>query len=341
MESRKVQQVGYSTLSVSLPRDWVKNIGLKPGDLVVFLPEKDGSLKLMPSVLVERKEEVKEFVVNSDLCDEEGMLERVIVGNYILGRDIIRIISSKRIQSTHIEEVRDILRRLIGLGIVEETPSQIVLQCSIDPTKFQIDMLLRRLSVIASTMLTEATQALVERNSELAKDAILREDEADMVYWLALRLLVSAQRTRATAEKIGFEDPLQILQYGLILVYLELIADYTEKIAKRVISFEEHKEMRNQQAMERVSNISELAHAIFQKAMDCFFSGDIKIANSVLEARKVIKMEEERLMRELPEIPHLRAIALCLTRIADRGAGIAVIAINRALEKPSKICSAY
>jgi len=52
-------------------------------------------------------------------------------------------------------------------------------------------------------------------------------------------------------------------------------------------------------------------------------------------------MEEDRLMRELPEIPHLRAIALCLTRIADRGAGIAVIAINRALEKPSKICSAY
>jgi len=341
MESRKVQQVGYSTLSVSLPRNWVKDTGLKPGDLIVFLPEKDGSLKLMPSALAERKEEVEEFVINSDLCDEEGMLERLIVGNYILGRDTIRIISSERIKSTHIEEVRDILRRLIGLGIVEETPSQILLQCSIDPTKFQMDMLLRRLSVIASTMLTETTQALVELNSELAKDAIRREDEADMVYWLALRLLFSAQRIRAVAEKIGFEDPLQILHYGLTLVYLELIADYTEKIAKRVVSFEEYKDVMNQHAMEMISNLSELAHAIFQKAMDCFFSGDIKIANSVLEARKVIKMEEERLMRELPEIPHLRAIALCLTRIADRGAGIAVIAVNRALEKPSKICSAY
>ena len=154
-------------------------------------------------------------------------------------------------------------------------------------------------------------------------------------------LLFSAQRIRAIAEKIGIEDPLQILHYGLTLVYLELIADYTEKIAKRAISFEEHKDKVNEHAMVMISNISGLAHAIFQKATDCFFSGDIKIANSVLEARKVIKMEEDRLMRELPEIPHLRAIALCLTRIADRGAGIAVIAINRALEKPSKICSAY
>jgi len=340
MESRKVQQVGYSTLSVSLPRNWVKNIDLKPGDLVVFLPERDGSLKLMPPALAERKEEVHESVVNSDLCDEEGMLERLIVGNYILGRDVIRIISSRRIQSTHIEEVRNILRRLIGLSIVEETPSQIVLQCSIDPTKFQIDMLLRRLSIIASTMLSEATQALVEFNPELAKEAIRREDEADMVYWLALRLLVSAQRIRTIAEKIGFEHPLQILHYGLTLVCLELIADYAEKIAKRAVSFEEHKDKMNRQTMEMLSHVSELAHGIFQKAIDCFFSGDIKIANGVLEARKVIKMEEERLMKELPEIPHLRAITLCLLRIADRGAGIAVIAINRALEKPSKICSA-
>jgi hypothetical protein len=41
-------------------------------------------------------------------------------------------------------------------------------------------------------------------------------------------------------------------------------------------------------------------------------------------------------MRELPEIPYLRAIISCLNKIADLGASIADIAINRALEKPSK-----
>jgi hypothetical protein len=52
--------------------------------------------------------------------------------------------------------------------------------------------------------------------------------------------------------------------------------------------------------------------------------------------QKVLEIESERLMRALPEIPYLRAIISCLNKIADLGAAIADIAINRALEKPSK-----
>ena len=342
LEIRKVQRVGYSTLSVSLPREWVKDVRLKQGDLVTFLREKDGSLKLMPNDLVERETKVEEFIVNSDLCEEQGMLERIVVGNYILGRDVITITSSDRLRSAHVEEVRRMVRRLFGLGIVEETPNRIVLQCSVDPAKFKIDMLIRRLSVIASTMQSEAVQALLEFDNKLAEDAIRREDEADMVYWLAMRLLLSAQRVRAIAEKTGLEDPLHILYYGLITRYLELIADYAEGIARNAIEFKDCcKEKVSKHVINRVDNLSELAHNIFLKAMDCFFTGDIKIAHNLLEIRKNIKREHEILMKELPEIPHLRTVVWSLTRIADNGAGIAVMAINRALEKPSKMCSPH
>lgn len=340
MESRKVQKVSYSTLSVSLPRGWVKDVGLKKGDLIMFLREKDGSLKLMPRELAAREAKAEEFVVNSDLCDEPGMLERIVVGNYILGRDVITITSSSRLKGTHVEEVRRMVRRLFGLGIVEETPNRVVLQCSIDPAKFKIDMLIRRLSLIAATMQNEAVQAFLEFDPKLAEDTIRREDEVDMVYWLAMRLLLSAQRVRAIAEKTGLEDPLHILYYGLIIRYLELIADYAENIARTAIEFKERRNERiSKQVIMRIHNMSELAHNIFLKAMDCFFTGDIKIAHHLLEIRKNIKKEHEILMKELPEIPHLRAIVWTLTRIADNGAGIAMMAINKALEKPSKLCS--
>jgi phosphate uptake regulator len=341
VESRKIQRVGYSTLTVSLPSNWAKNMGLKPGDVVNLLPESDGSLKLVPNVLAEHKEETNEFTINSDLCNEQGMLERIIVGNYILGRDVLIIMSSKRIRSIHVEEVRRILHSLIGLGIVEETPRKIVLQCSIDPVKFQIDMLMRRLCVIASTIHTEAAEALVKFDPELAKDAISREDEADMMYWLAMRLLLSAQRIRSTAKKIGLEDPLQVLYIGLVLGYLELIADHATNIARNVVELQKYKDKISRRVIERISNISELTHTVFQKAVKCFFTGDMEIANSVLEMRKAIKAEEETLMKELPEVPHLRCITIGLTRIADSGADIAVIAINRALEKSNKMCSAH
>ncbi len=340
METRKVQKVGYSSLSVSLPSDWVKETGLKRGDTVFWDEEEGGALKLFPSKLVKAKEEVKEYICNCDLCDDPKMLERIIVGSYILGRDVFSIISSERIRSEHIEEIRGIMRKLVGLGIVEETPDRITLQCSVDPRKFQVDMLLRRLSVISLTIVKESVQALVDSDESLAKDAMKREDEADMMYLLAMRLLISAQRSKEVAEEIGLKDPLHILYYGLMLRYLELIADYAEDIARRVIILlRRYKDQLPSWVIERIGNLNDLAHDLILKAVDCFFIGDIKIANSVLEMMSFIELERDRLIQELPEIPTVRCILWDIARIADNGAGIALKAINNALDRKTKICS--
>jgi phosphate uptake regulator len=340
MESRKLQKVGYSTLSVSLPSNWVKEMNLKRGDTVFLAPEKDGSLKLFPSKLLKPIEEIEEYVCNADLCDDPKMLERIIVGSYILGRDLFSIISSERVRSEHIEEVRGIMSKLIGLGIVEETADRITLQCSVDPRKFHLDMLLRRLSIISLTVVKEAVQALVDFDASLAEEAINREDEADMMYLLAMRLLISAQRRREVAEEVGLKDPLHILYFGLMLRYLEMIADYAEEIARRVIELlQKYKDRLPHWVIERISNLNDLAHDLVLKSVDCFFIGDIKIANSVLEMLTFVELERDRLMQELPEIPHLRLILWTITRIADNGASIALIAINNDLERKTKICS--
>ena len=335
LESRKVQKVGYSTITVSLPSEWVKQNNINPGDLVFLTSEKDGTLRIMPSQIA-HKEEAEEYIINTDACDEKGMLERIVVGSYILGRDVIRVTSSRRIRKEHVDEVRRIVRKLIGLGILEETPKSILLQCSVDPAKFKLDMLIRRLSIIASTILSETMQALLENNRSLAEEAINREDEADTIYYLAVRLLLCAQLKPDVAEQIGATDILFIPATRLILQYLELIADYSEDIAKKIIDLGTRKGKLAKDIVERIYHLSELAQTIFQKSLDCIFTRDLKVANGLLEMRNVLDMECDRLMRELPGIPYLRAIVSCLSKIADMGATIADIAINRALEKPSK-----
>jgi len=335
VESRKVQKVGYSTLTVSLPSDWVKRKNIKPGDLVFIVPEVDGTLRIVPSDLA-RREEAEEYVINADACDEKRLLERLIVGSYILGRDVIRMTSTNRIKSECVAEVRGIVKKLIGLGILEETPTNILLQCSIDPTKFQMDMLIRRLSLIASTIYSEAMQALLQKDTTLAVDAINREDEADMIFFLATRLLVLAQRKRGIAEKIGFTKLILIPCTCLILNYLELIADYSEYIAKQVIELEKYNAKLSEITLERIYHLSELTQTLFQKAVDCIFTRDLKIANSLLEMHEVLEREFEQEMRELPEIPYLRTIVSTLSKIADKGAIIAKLAINTTLMKSDK-----
>ncbi|MEM2912202.1 MAG: PhoU domain-containing protein [Candidatus Bathyarchaeia archaeon] len=335
MESRKVQKVGYSTMTVSLPSEWVKQNNISPGELVFIMQEKDGTLRVMPANVAQR-EEAEEHVINVDACDEKGLLERIIVGSYILGRDVIRVASSTRIGKAHVDEVRRVVRKLIGLGILEETSKGILLQCSVDPTKFKLDMLIRRLSLIASTILSEAMQAFLEKNEALANEAISREDEADTIFYLAVRLLLSAQMKPDVAEQIGATDILFIPATRLILQYLELIADYSEDMAKKIISLKVYRNKLTEETVQGIYHLSELTQTIFQKAVDCIFTRDLRIANEVVEMQKVLEMETDRLMQELPEIPYLRAIISCLNKIADLGASIADIAINRALEKPSK-----
>lgn len=342
MESRKVQKVGYSTLSISLPGRWVKTMNLKKGDLLFMSQDKSGSLRLFPSNL-QPKERIEKYICNADLCTDPKLLERIIVGCYILGSDLMSIISSERISSENSDEVRNITRKLIGLGIVEATEDTITIQCSIDPTKFKLDMLLRRLSVISLSIVKDAMKALTNFDESIASDAIKREDEADTVYLLAMRLLIVAQRRREVAEEMGLTDCLQILNLGLILRYLEIIADNAEEIARRVTELlQKYQNKLSRSIIEKISNLNELAHDLVLKSVDCFFIHDIKIANSLLEILKFTEIERDRLMEELPIIPHLRSILWNINRIAENGARIALIAINNSIDKEkNNICSKH
>ncbi|MEM3730984.1 MAG: phosphate uptake regulator PhoU [Candidatus Bathyarchaeia archaeon] len=335
MEIRKVQRVGHSTMTVSLPNEWIKEHSIKPRDLLFIMPERDGSLKIMPQHIAQR-EEAEEYIVNADACDEPGMLERIIVGSYILGRDVIRVISANRIGKNHIEEIRRIVQKLIGLGILEETPKNILLQCSIDTTKFKLDMLIRRLALIASTILSEAMQGFKEKNYDIVEEAIAREDEADKIYYLAVRLLLSAQVKPAIAEEVGMVDVLFIPAARLILQYLELVADYSEDLAREVLEMDVYRSRLPENVVDRIFHLGELTQVILQKAIECIFTRDLKVANQLLEMQKTLEVDANRLMREAPEIPYVRFMLSCLSKIADKGATIAEIAINRALEDPSK-----
>ena len=347
MQGRRIQKVGPSTLAVSLPSEWTKEQGLKKGDLIFFIPESDGSMKLKISSITEREKETEDFVINSELCDQSGLLERIIVGNYLLGRDMISIISSKRVTTQHIEEVRRVRHKLIGLGIIEETPMRIILQCSIEPMKFPIYMVVRRLYTIASTMHKESIQALSESNVELAREAVNREDDADTMHWLALRLLYSAQKNKEIAEKIGLEK-LNLLNVILIVGFLERMADWSEKIGRNVIDIENRGLSLGDKFVNEISRLSEEAFNIYSKAMESIFTGDIKLANEAIEVyKKSIEKKEEELVETLSlHLPdstsaaNLRHILWGIRRIAELGAEIAETSIDQALEKPMKICKA-
>ena len=342
MEPRKVQKVGYSTLSVSLPMAWTKKVGIQKGDLVFISEETDGALRLTTEP--GKTANNIEYVVDVDRCDNTKLLARVIVGNYVLGRSLIRVQSNRRLMREQIESIREVTHRLLGIGIIEESDLHLLLQCSIDPQKFPIETVMRRLYVLTSIMFKETLDSIVEGDLELAKDAITREYEADTIYWLMARLLASAQQSRAVSESIGIVDPMDIVQYSIIAWYLEMIGDRVNHIASAVIKLPDFRKTEDENLIERLIQIGVIAYTMFDKAVSSIFDGNLNIASDAVDMYDTIEREETTLMKRFQNGSSLELgaivseIAWDLEIIAEHSSAIAEIAIDSVLKGENDYC---
>lgn len=344
METRKVQKVGYSTLSVSLPMNWTKKMEIKKGDLVFLSEETDGALRL--TVDPGKTEDNTVYMVNVDNCDNAEVLARVIVGNYVLGRNVMKVYSSRRLMREQIESIRGVTQRLLGIGIIEESERHLILQCSIDPNKFPLETVVRRLYVITSIMFKEIMNSLIDGDMELAKDAITREYEADTIYWLLARLLASAQQSRLVSEGIGIKDPMDIVQHSIIAWYLEMIGDRVNDIAASIISLQQTRQESDDEIIERLVQIGMMAFTMFDKAVKSIFEKDLNVASDAVDLYENVENEESNLLKRFqngssPDVAAaVSQIAWDMKIIAEHSSAIAEIAIDHALTGKNDICFA-
>ncbi len=53
---RRVLKAGHSSIAVTLPKPWAEAMNLRPGDLIVFDQNDDGTLYLKPAPTVDEAE---------------------------------------------------------------------------------------------------------------------------------------------------------------------------------------------------------------------------------------------------------------------------------------------
>jgi phosphate uptake regulator len=336
MERRKIQKIGYSTLCVSLPKEWIAERGINRGEFVYLSHEKDGSLRILTENLVNVQAEPLFFTINLELFHAPRLLERLIIGCYMMGAEIITITSSSRIQSPKIEEVRQIVSRTIGLSIIEETKTSIVLNCSIDPTKFTVRQLLRRQSAITATMLEESIESFLLAKSELASDVIKRENEANSIYRLITRLLFTAQSSSELADIMGIKTQLEIPNYYQCSWALERIGDCAEQIAKITLDFQHSDETANEEQQEILSSLSKNTLEIYEKSMISFFDENLINANETINNRYNLENDVAAFLRKTGIVPFYRIVATMFDVITHNIHVIAATTIHNEAKKLHK-----
>jgi len=336
-ELRKIQITGGATYVISLPKKWVKAVGLKPKDQVALIPQADTSLLIVPKGDLKPKETSEATIEASAQARPEAVI-REFIAHYLVGYDIIRI-KLRNVRYRDLIKI-SIRQKLIGVEIMEESADEIVAQCLLGHVELPLRRALDRMHVLMLFMLRDAIKALENNDKVLAMEVVQRDDEVDRLYFFIVRQLKAAVYNRALIEEIGLSNPRDCLGYRLIAKSIERSSDHAARIADVIPTLAAPI---NGKATEGIVAMSSLAQKIHKDSMKALYKYDPKLINeSMTKVNKVIDLEEEiieqllKIKTEPRSMVGVRLILESIRRIAEYGTDIAEIAINLSVKKPSQ-----
>ena len=243
------------------------------------------------------------------------------------------------------EEVRAVSRRLTGLGIVEQTLKSVTLQSFVDPTKFPIYGLMRRLQIILSSMLEQATKSVVEGRMAMAEEVLHMEEEADRIYWMIIRQLLLAVLDRRVAKEVGIEGPMHVVGNRVIAKSLEQMADSASHVAIEAQKLKGDAKSVDAKITKGLLELSDKVRLLIEDSFNALMKGDIKKSNECIERVGACEALERSLtadvMKSVKEVNlavGLRSIIWDIGQMARDSISIAEFGINRKLETPSDFC---
>jgi phosphate uptake regulator len=321
-ELRKVQRTPTGTFFVCLPRSWAEEHGLKKGALVALDETGDGKLLVDPKYDVEQVPRVATLTVGP-------YLGREIIGRYLLGFDIIRVAAKERIDFDVRNVVKATVGSLIGLEIVEENYSQIVLQCLLEPSGFPPEKILRRNYAIVAGMNRDVVSSFVDGDLQRAKSVIARDDESNRLYFLLVRILRTILQNPRLSEKLGI-PPIECLDYRLAASLVEAIGDASVKIAAKTLELDGVKP--SEELRKLFVGLQTLCYDAHEQALKAFIAKDIASAENVRNMNEKIKAlfaDIEKVTKEQPVevMPQMLAAASFLRQIYEYSVDLADLVV--------------
>lgn len=219
---RRVLKAGHSSIAVTLPKPWAEAMNLRPGDVVVFDQNDDGTLFLKPAPVPGAGGAAAPFLVQARSFSTPGILERLIVGAYRVGHEAIEIRTDLPLAPERVEELLETARGLLGVSVVAQEPNRVVLQNFIDPSKYGLPQLVQRTKMILVAFLEEMEEVLRKRAPSRRLGTL--EEEASKVLALLVRQLFLSSRDWSLARRIGSPDPRHLLEWRVVVHALEELA---------------------------------------------------------------------------------------------------------------------
>lgn len=271
---RRLQKIGSSIL-VSLPKEWVDANNLDKSSQVE-LETGQGSISISAN---KETRPTKELVISYPLPKDENIVAD-ITGAYLLGYDIIQINSKSIIPGEDREKIRNSMRRLVGMEIIEEDASNINMQFLLDATTLNPEKILKRMSSIALGMYDDVSNGLISDDKSNLQTLAKRDVEVNRQYFLLVRLIRSTLVDKKLANVFNLEN-IDVLDYRIAANLLENAGDTIVELADFIYNSSLSKDLLKKIFL-AVQNFSGLA----EKSIDAFTKPDRRLAIEAIGAHR-------------------------------------------------------
>jgi len=284
METRRVQITGGSSYVITLPKEWIRTMNIKKNDQLGINIQSDGTLLLNSKITQEQLQRIKEFNVSN--IQKPTYLLQLLVGAYISGYTSIKITSPSRMPTTVRNVIRSFTQLAIGPEVVEETDTSVTLKDLLNPMEMPLDKTIKRMHIIVNGMNEDTIRALQNKDKNLARDVLSRDDDVDRLHWLIARQYNIILQNVSLAGKMNITIGMTSTCF-LISKIIERIGDHIVRISQNIPNLVDND--LNKKIMDCLLSASNLSLDIFNKSMGAFFKKDIKTSNETMES--VAKLE--------------------------------------------------
>jgi phosphate uptake regulator len=338
-ELRRVQKVGKFTLTVSIPSEYAKRMNLSAKDTLLFREDADGTLRLIPAG---KAKTAGKATIKVEQVGGDEMLAKLIVGAYALGYDTIELGGKQPLGQATADLAIGTIKRLRGMEVVESDSRHIVAQSFIDPTKFPVDSLVKRLQILVSQSLDYVMDALDLRHAGRLNEVRRAQEEIDELYWLILRQLLVALSRRELASEIGIESPLHATGDRVSAKTLDEIGRVIFDIAEELVRLKGKGTQMDPKVVDSIKKLATKAGEAFNTTVEVLLAPDVKLigrAVALVDETTALEKEITHEMLESGDYGYARVLVSQFGQLARYCNIIIEIALHRLLRKNSRVAT--
>lgn len=225
METRKIQQVGGGTYTVSLPKEWATAADIEPGSVVTLHTYIDGTLVVRTGG--EESGSTAPLTLSVETADPEAV-DRALRAAYAAGVEMVELRGSDGVDDALRRRIERVTRDLTGVTVTETTADAVRVRSLLDAAEVSITQSVRQLQFAALSAHRDATAAVTGPTAIERPDD--RDDQADRIFAMVDRYFQRGLDSLTVMDALGLTRP-ELFVRWVTARELERVADEAQRIA--------------------------------------------------------------------------------------------------------------